>query len=213
MKDTSSDHSSVQNQLRVIEDTVDETRLETNEENTVTTNDMECISVKKNKRRLFPLKENSQLCSITPIEEDKCIVEESTSTKENKKMERKKRPKKKSIDFKSDTNSIKKRNIAREETWSDNDHDILKNKIKKYKKDKKDKKIQKPRKVISKKIVIKKFADENTLNILKRNRQEDESLENRDSLDDFAKHRTIPTQWNIYKSKKIVIAMTGLSKG
>lgn len=206
MKDTSSDYPVIQNQLRVIEDTVDETRLETNEENTVTTNNMECIPVKKSKRRLFPLKENSQLCSITPIEEDKCIVEESTSTKKNKKTERKKRPKKKSIDFKNDTNSIK-RNIAREETWSDNDHDIPKNKKKK------DKKIQKPRKVISKKIVIKKFADENTLNILKKNRQEDESLKNRDSLDDFAKHRTIPTQWNIYKSKKIVIAMTGLSKG
>ncbi|EFN65625.1 Microcephalin [Camponotus floridanus] len=203
LKDTSSDNSSViQNQLRIIEDTVDETRLETNEKNTVTTNNMECISVKKNKRRLFPLKENSQLCSITPIK-DKCIIEESTPTKKTRKL-RKKRPKRKSIDIKNDTSSIK-RNIVREETWSDND--IPKNKKKK------DKKIQKSRKVVSKKIVIKKFADENMLNILKRNKQEDESLENRDSLDDFAKHRKIPTQWNKYKSQKIVIATTGLSKG
>lgn len=188
--------------MRVIEDTVDETRLETNEENTVTTNNMECISVKKTKRRLFPLKENSQLYSITPIEEDKCIIEESTSTKKNRKL-RKKHPKRKSIDLKNDTSSIK-RNITREQTWSDND--ILKNKKKK------DKKIQKPRKVVSKKIVIKKFADENMLNILKRNKQEDESLGSRNSLGDFAKHHRIPTQWNKYKSQKIVIVTTGLSK-
>lgn len=209
MEDTSSGNpSDIQDQLRVIKETADETRLETNEKNKVTTDNMECISVRKGRRRLLPLHENSELCSISPIEEDKCIVEKSIkSTKKNKKL-RKKRPKKKSMSVKNDTSSIKP-NIAREQTWSDNDYDIPKNKKKK------DKKIQKPRKVVSKKIVIKKIADENVLNILKGNKQDkkDESIENRDSFDDFAKHRTISTQWNKFKSQQITIATTGLSKG
>ncbi|XP_072766813.1 uncharacterized protein Mcph1 [Anoplolepis gracilipes] len=207
LEDTSNSNPSViQDQLKIIEDTIDETSFETNEKTTVATDNVEYISVRKGRRKLLPLNETSQLCSITPIEEDKCILEESTSTKKSKKL-KKKRPKRKSISFKNDTNSTK-RNIAREQI-SDNDIDIFKNKKKK------DKKIQKPKKVVSKKIVIKKFADENILNILKENRQDkkDESLENRDSLNDFVKHRTIPTQWNKYKSQKIVIAMTGLSKG
>lgn len=206
MEDISSGNSDIQDQLRILQDKAKETRFETSEKNKVTTDNMQCILVKK--RRLFPLNENSELCSISPIEEDKCIIEKSIKpTKKNKKL-RKKRPKRKSMDFKNDTSSIKP-NIVREQIWSDNDYDISKNRKKK------DKKIQKARKVISKKIVIKKFADENVLNILKGNRQDkkDESIENRDSFDDFAKHRTIPTQWNKYKSQQIVIATTGLSKG
>ncbi|XP_029154849.1 putative uncharacterized protein DDB_G0282133 [Nylanderia fulva] len=213
LKDTSSDNSSViQDQLTIIKDTDDETRFETDEKNTVTTDNMECTSVRKGRKKLLPLNDNSQLCSFTPVEKDKCIVEESispsTSTKKNKKLTKKRR-KRKLMGFMNDTSSIK-RNISHEQTWSDNDCKISKKK-------KKDKKIQKPRKVISKKIIIKKFADESMLkDILKENRQqnkEDESIENRDSLNDFTKHRTIPTQRNTYKSKKIVIVTTGLSKG
>ncbi|XP_050462710.1 GATA zinc finger domain-containing protein 14-like [Cataglyphis hispanica] len=206
LEDISSGNPDIQNQLKILQNKVNEIRFETSEKNKVTTDNMECISVKK--KRLFPLNENSELCSISPIEEDKCIIEKSINpTKKNKKL-RKKRPKRKSMDFKNDTSSIKP-NIVREQIWSNNDYDISKNRKKK------DKKIQKPRKVISKKIVIKKFADENVLNILKGNRQDkkDESIENRDSFDDFVKHRTIPTQWNKYKSQQIVIATTGLSKG
>ncbi|XP_070159062.1 putative leucine-rich repeat-containing protein DDB_G0290503 [Polyergus mexicanus] len=208
-EDTSSGNpSDIQDQLRVIKNTTDETKLEINEENKVTTDNMECISVRKGRRRLLPLHENSELCSISPIEEEKCIVAKSIKPMEKNKKLRKKRPKKKSLGLKNDTSSIKP-NIAREQTWSDNDYDIPKNKKEK------DKKIQKPRKVVSKKIVIKKFADENMLNILKGHKQDkkDESIENRDSFDDFVKHRTIPTQWNKFKSQQIIIATTGLSKG
>ncbi|KAL6423234.1 hypothetical protein ACFW04_010117 [Cataglyphis niger] len=206
LEDISSGNPDIQDQLKILQDKANETRFETSEKNKVITDNMECISVKK--KRLFPLNENSELYSISPIEEDKYIIEKSIKpTKKNKKL-RKKRPKRKSMDFKNDTSSIKP-NIVREQIWSNNDYDISKNRKKK------DKKIQKPRKVISKKIVIKKFADENVLNILKGNRQDkkDESIENRDSFDDFVKHRTIPTQWNKYKSQQIVIATTGLSKG
>lgn len=211
MEDAANDNSAIQDQVTIIKDTDDETRFETDEKNTVTTDNRECISVRNGRRKLLSLNDNSQLCSIVPLEQNKCIFEESTSTstKKNKKLT-KKRPKRKLVSFMNDTSSIK-RNISREQTWSDNDYNTSKTKKKK------DKKKQKPRKVISKKIVIKKFANESVLkDILKEDRQqnkEDESIENTDSSNDFAKYRTIPTQRNKYKSKKIVIAMTGLSKG
>ncbi|KYN43291.1 Microcephalin [Trachymyrmex septentrionalis] len=90
---------------------------------------------------------------------------------------------------------------------SDSDCDMLENK-------KKEKKTRKPKKVISKKIFIKKFADEKVLNILERSRQNkaNNSVESRDSLNDFVKCRTTSTQWNKYKSQKIIIVTTGLSK-
>ncbi|KAL6263662.1 hypothetical protein P5V15_003753 [Pogonomyrmex californicus] len=194
-----------QNQLMVIENMLDETKSET-EKNTIISENMECIPVPKSKRKLLPLEENSQLCSITPIDEKRCISEEPTSVKRNKGI-KKKYPKRKSIHSKNDTSNIK-HNIIKKQMWSDSDRGASENKRKE------NKKTRQPRKVISKKIRIKKFVDENMLNILQGNEQNEEdcSIENRDSSNDFVKHYTISNQWNKHKSQKIVIVTTGLSK-
>lgn len=206
LEDTPSGNAFVtQNELMVTDD-ADGTKSET--EKIIAIQNTECIPVKKGRRRLMPLHENSQLCSITPIDEKTYTPKESTSTKRNKRL-KKKLPKRKSMRFKNKTSNIKHNN-ASEQMWSDSDCDIPENK-------EKEKKTRKPKKVVSKKILIKKFVNENVLNILQGNRQnEDHSIENRDSLDDFVKRRnivTISTQWNKYKSQKIVIVTTGLSKG
>lgn len=195
--------------LTVIKDTLDETGLEVNERNTVTSKDAECIPVRKGRRRLFSLDENSQ-CSITPLENHSEVSEKSTPIKKKKKKLRKKRPQKKSASIKSDASNIRY-NTAKRRTGSDDDCDISGNK------GREEKKTRKPRKVVSKKIVIKKFADENVLNMLKeytRTKEGNRSVEEKDSLDDFVACRTIiPTQRNKYKPQKIVIVTTGLSKG
>lgn len=213
LEDTPSGNAFVtQNQLTVIVDAdgtkSDGTKSETDKKTTAVQN-TECAPVKKGRRKLLPLNETSQLCSITPIDENKHTPEESTSAKRNKRL-KKKLPKRKSVRSKNNTSNIK--HIASEQLWSDSDCDIPDNKKKESKK------TRKPKKVVSKKILIKKFVDENMLNILQEDRQteEDHSIENRNSLDDFVKRRnivTISTQWNKYKSQKIVIVTTGLSKG
>lgn len=203
LKDThSSNPFLTQNQL-IIMDTYNNARFETDGKIAVSSQNMECIVTRKGRRKLLPLNESSQLCSITPVEEDKCTPKKLTFTKNSKKL-KKKRLKGKLTDVKTNTNSIK-HNIANER-WSDNDSETFDNK-------KKQKKVRKPRKIISKKIVIKKIVDENVLNMLEENRQnkENRSIENKDSLDDFVRHRTIPTQYK-HKSQKIVIVTTGLSK-
>lgn len=196
-----------QNQLTVIEEMPDGTKSEAVEKNR-TEQKTECVPVGKSRRRLLPINENSQLCSISPIEERKCTPKESTSAKRNKRLKRK-LPKRRSMRSKNNT-SNSKQDIVNNRMWSDSDSDISENKKKEKKKP------RKPKKVLSKKIFIKKFADENILNILEGNRQknkEDQLIENRDSLDDFVKCHTISSQWNKYKSQKIVIVTTGLSKG
>ncbi|XP_012230579.1 putative histone-lysine N-methyltransferase 1 isoform X1 [Linepithema humile] len=200
----SSNYFLIQNQLIITEDTCNKARFEIGDKTTISSQNMECIVTRKGKRKLLPLNENSQLCSITPIEEDKCTAKESTFGKKSKKF-KKKRSKRKLADVKTNTSSIK-HNIVNER-WSDNDCDTFENKRKK-------KKVRKPKKIMSKKIVIKKIVDENVLNILEENRQnkENRSIENKDSLNDFVRHRTIPTQWYKHKSQKIVIVTTGLSK-
>lgn len=194
-----------QSQLTIVEDMPDETKSKTAEKNRTVQN-AECVPVRKGRRRLLPINENSQLCSISPVEERKCISEESTSAKRNKRLKRK-LPKRRSIRSKNIT-SNKKQDIVSQRMWSDSDCDILENKKEK-------KKPRKPRKIISKKIFIKKFADESVLNVLEGNGQNKENrlTENEDSLDDFVKCRTISSQWNKYKSQKLVIVTTGLSRG
>lgn len=195
-----------QEKTTVIEDTLDKTGLETSKGNTVALQNTENVSTRRGKKRLMPLHENSQLCSIEQLEEHSDTSEKLTTIKKNKKKLKKKRPKKKTEDSKNDA-SIKN-NIANEQVSLDDDCDISKNK-------KKENKTKKPRKIVSKKIVIKKFADENALRIMEESRRNkgDLSMENRDSSNDFVAHRMIPTQWNKYKSQKIVIVTTGLSKG
>ncbi|KAG5312512.1 MCPH1 protein, partial [Acromyrmex insinuator] len=187
-----------QNQLTVIKGTPDGTKSETGEN--VLVQNTKYTPVKK--RRLLPLTQISQY-SISPVEERKCTLQESTSTKLIKKM-KKKLPKRKSICSKN-VNNIKHDTPSK--TQSDSDCDILEDK-------KKEKKTRKPKKVISKKIFIKKFADEKVLNILERSRlnKANNSVESRDSLNDFVKCRITSTQWNKYKSQKIIIVTTGLSK-
>ncbi|KAG5346449.1 MCPH1 protein, partial [Acromyrmex charruanus] len=188
-----------QNQLTVIKGTPDGTKSETGEN--ILIQNTKYIPVKK--RRLLPLTQISQY-SISPVEERKCTPQESTSTKLNKRM-KKKPPKRKSICSKN-VNNIK-HDTPSKQMQSDSDCDILEDK-------KKEKKTRKPKKVISKKIFIKKFADEKVLNILERSRlnKANNSVESRDSLNDFVKCRITSTQWNKYKSQKIIIVTTGLSK-
>ncbi|XP_018407591.1 PREDICTED: uncharacterized protein LOC108783513 [Cyphomyrmex costatus] len=190
------------NQLTVIESTSDVTKSETGEN--IVVQNTKCTPVKRNRRRLLPLTQISQY-SISPIEERKCMTpEKSTSIKLNKRM-KKKLPKRKSIRSKN-INNIK-HNTSSAQMQSDSDCDMPENEIKK------NKKTRKPKKVISKKIFIKKFADEKVFNILQnRQNKDNNSIENRDSLDDFVECRTTSTQWNKYKSQKIIIVTTGLSK-
>ncbi|XP_011882167.1 PREDICTED: uncharacterized protein LOC105569919 isoform X2 [Vollenhovia emeryi] len=181
------------------------TRPETDERNAAVHN-AECIPAKKGKRRLLPINEASQY-SISPVSIAKCTPEESTSTKRHKKLKKRKLPKRKSMRPKNNTSNIKQ-DVA-SNTWSDDDCDMPENEKKQ------NKKTQKPRKVISKKIVVKKFADKDVLNALQRHRQNRDNhlTENEDSLDDFAKCRTISTQRHTHKSQRIVIVTTGLSHG
>lgn len=207
LEDTSSCNPFItQNQLTVIEDMPNGTESEAAEKNR-TVQKAEYVPVGKGRRRLLPINENSQLCSISPIEKKKCTPEESTSAKRNKRKLKRKLPKRRSMRSKNNI-SNSKQDVVSNQMWSDSDCDISENKKKEKKKP------RKPKKIISKKIFIKKFADENVLNILARDRQkEDQLIENGDSLDDFVKCRTISSQWNKYKSQKIVIVTTGLSKG
>jgi len=195
-----------QTQLTVIKDTPDGTKSETKtNERDVAVQNAECVPVRKGRRRLLPLNENSQ-CSISPAEERKCTPEEPTSAKRNRRL---KLPKRKPMRSKNNASNIKQ-DVDSKRISSDSDCHISENKKKE------NKKTRKPKKVISKKIVIKKFADENVLNVLQEYRQnKDHLMENEDSFDDFVKCRTVSTQWNKYnnKSQKIVIVTTGLSKG
>ncbi|XP_071635693.1 uncharacterized protein Tmem63 isoform X1 [Temnothorax longispinosus] len=196
----------IQNQLTVIEDMPGGTKSETGKR-IIAVQNAGCVPVSQGRRRLLPLNANSPVYSISPVEVGRYTPEESTSGKRKKKLT-KKLPKRRSMRLKNNTNSIKQ-DTASKRMWSDSDCDIPKDKKKE------NKKTRKPRKVISKKIRVKKFADESVLNILQRNRQnkEDHLIENGDSLDDFVKCRIISTQSNKYRSRKIVIVTTGLSKG
>lgn len=196
-----------QNQLTVIEDMPDQTTKSEIDERNIAVQKAENVSVKKGRRRLLSINENSQLCSISPVEERKCTPKQSTSAKRNKRL-KKELPKRRLMHPKNNTNSVKQDIVSNR--MSDSDCDIPKNR------EKEKKKLRKPKKIISKKIIVKKFADENVLNILegnKRNKEDCLKIENRDSLDDFVKCRTISSQWNRQKSQKIVIVTTGLSKG
>ncbi|XP_014480207.1 PREDICTED: uncharacterized protein LOC106747319 isoform X2 [Dinoponera quadriceps] len=191
----------------IIEDIRDKAGLEMDEENTAALQNTEYVSTRRHKRRLLPLNNNSQLYSIEQLEEHSDASEKSTSTRRNKKKLTKKCLKKKPPDSKNDANSVKD-NIASEQVSLDN-CDIAESKTKENKKN------RKPRKIVSKKVVIKKFANKDMLNIIKENKRNkgDLSKENGDSLEDFVAHRTISSQWNKHKSQKIVIVTTGLSKG
>jgi len=192
----------IQNTLIAIKDTLDETTSK--EKKIIISENKECTLSRKGRRKLLPLHESSQLCSFSPLEENE--HESESSSKKNKTL-KKKHTKKKSTDFKNKKKI--KHDIANENTWSDSDDTFVNKK-------KEEKKTQKPRKVLSKKIVIKKFVEESILNILNKNEQEiqrDPTIENIDSSNDFTKHRTISTQWNRYRSQKIIIVTTGLSNG
>lgn len=192
----------------VLENTTGKANPEAEEKKKYTANSQntECVPTKVGKKKLLPLNDDSELCSITPIDENECPVTKSPVKRIKRLRKRKK------LNFKKDT-SINKHKKTSEPMSSDSDDEISKS----FKK-KQHKKTRKPRKVISKKIVIKKFADNNVLNILEREKltqqnKRDLSRGSRDSLDEFVSFRTIPIQRNNHKSHKIVIATTGLSKG
>lgn len=161
-------------------------------------------SARVGKRKLLSLSDGSQLCSITPIDENKCPVTKKSPVKRIKKLR-----KKKLLNFKKDTNIKNKHKKTNKSMLSDSDNENKKEQ---------DKKTRKPRKVVSKKIVVKKLAENNMLNIMEKENliknKRDLSGESRDSLDEFVKSSTTkPIQRIHYKSHKIVIVTTGLSKG
>ncbi|KAL0116208.1 hypothetical protein PUN28_011212 [Cardiocondyla obscurior] len=202
LESTSSDNSFItENRSIAVNNTLNGTKSNTDKSNIIT-QDVK-YRPGKSKKKLLPLNENS-FCSLSPTE-DKNIFEKSMSVKQKKL--KKKLPKKKLMSSKN-IRSNQKQNTASKQTWSDSDCNIPEVK-------KKETKTRKPRKIISKKIIIKKYADENVLNILQGNNRntENHTISNKDSLDDFVKCRTISTQWNKYKSQKIVIVTTGLSIG
>lgn len=201
------------NKLTVVEDTPSETKLEMNERDSTA----EKYIRGARRRKLFSLDERS-LCSIAPLshsftDENSDVSKKPTLVERNRKKLRKKIPKsrKSSTSFKnSGTRENTERTKGRRRRMCSDDEDMFESA------ERKEKKTRKPRKVVSKKIVIKRFADEKVLNVLRgsvQSNKEDRAMKNGDSSDDFVVCQMIPTQSNKRKCQKIVIVTTGLSKG
>lgn len=192
----------------VIQDTLEQAAMQINETTTIASQNTQSTPVKKKKKRLLPLKEDSDLCSISPLDND-CTYEKSIRTKpiraKGKKKLKKKFSKQNPTSSKHDTSKIL-RNIANEESSSNDSYVTFKNKEKEKKKPKK------PRKVISKKIVIKKFVNRSILDVSGQNKKS-QLVQSRHSTNDFVTNQIIATQRNRYRSQKIVIVATGLCKG
>ncbi|XP_066584175.1 putative leucine-rich repeat-containing protein DDB_G0290503 [Prorops nasuta] len=163
-------------------------------------NSQENYPKKGNRRKLFSLRSNSQLVSLTPMQEKSLSPKAPTIRKRFRNLSK---PVKNNIKLNLRSNS--KRNL---EDFSSLEN--LEIDLKLLGKTKKD---RKPRKIVSKKIVIKKFAKPDLLEEI----TADRSRNNRSAKsteDDFKKNKNIPTQsWHKRKSEKIVVVTTGLSKG
>lgn len=159
------------------------------------------MCAKPKKKKLLPLCENSVL-SFSPVEMS-LTPKKPLITKKKRKFKKKK--------------MIKQNLSAKPCNVSNNieeDNDSSENNFASNLKPKKENK--KPRKVISKKIVIKKRADNDILkqleNLHKNSDQQPETVENRSSLNEF-QTRKETSQLLVHKSSKIIMVVTGFSKG
>ncbi|KAG7205789.1 hypothetical protein KM043_007734 [Ampulex compressa] len=155
--------------------------------------------LKKGKKKLMSLRENSQLLSLTPQEQPLPI--KSTVIPKIQKRHKNKRV-------------VKKLKTAAEEKIKDNSllEDYMDVRPARKEKEKK------PRKILSKKILIKKRVN-HMLSQLDENmqktsfeKQTNPTSVSKNSMNSFQNEKTIPTQVQKEKSRKIVIVTTGLSK-
>ncbi|XP_014598522.1 PREDICTED: MATH and LRR domain-containing protein PFE0570w [Polistes canadensis] len=153
------------------------------------------------KKKLLPLCEDSRL-SFTPMEKS------STPTpliiKKKKQFKKKKTMKQNLWTICNVPNEVEKSN-----------NDLSENNFSFDLKKKKGRK--NPRKVVSKKIVIKKRADSDILkkleHLYKRSDQETEIIENENSMNEFQIKKGSSSRRPFHKSTKIVMVITGFSKG
>ncbi|XP_047346302.1 uncharacterized protein PF3D7_1120600 isoform X1 [Vespa velutina] len=159
------------------------------------------ICSKPKKKKLLPLCENSEL-SFSPME--KSLSPKEPLITKKKKQFKKKRTIKQNLWAKTCnvSNNTEKDNDSSENNCTFN----LKPKNE----------CKKPRKVNSKKIVIKKMVDNDILkqleNLHKHSDQQRETIEYRNSLNEF-QTRKKTSQLLVHKSPKIIMVVTGFSKG
>lgn len=159
------------------------------------------IPTKIKKKKLLPLSEDSKL-SFTPMEKSSPPTPLITK---KKKQFKKKRTMKQNL-------WTKVCNVPNDVEKGDND--LSENNFSFDLKKKKGRK--NPRKVVSKKIVIKKMVDSDIVkkleNLYKRSDQETEIIENENSMNEFQIKKG-SSQKPFHKSPKIVMVITGFSKG
>lgn len=159
------------------------------------------IPPKIKKKKLLPLTEDSKL-SFTPMEKSSSPTPLITK---KKKQFKKKRTMKQNL-------WTKQCNVPNDAEKSNND--LSENNFSFNLKKKKERKH--PRKVVSKKIVIKKMVDSDIVrkleNLYKPSDQKTEIIENENSMNEFQiKKRS--SQRSFHKSPKIIMVITGFSKG
>lgn len=196
----SSDDSDQEREKIIIDESLNETR------NTRSKNDQESNGNRKNKkvlikRKLYPLRENSQISfsSMMDMEVDcesqKEKSEEPVKKKKRKIFKKKKMEKKKIIN--NNSNSVNEISPVESE--------IIPKSTKKVPK--------KPRKIVSKKIVVKKTNNMTILDDLMEKNKEAAGprISNRSSLNEFDLRKRRSGRRKSCKSHKIVIVVTGLS--
>lgn len=196
----SSDESDKEKERVIIDETLNETRGNRSK-NGEKSNSRKSDKKIPAKRKLYPVRENSQVSfsSMMDIEADLDLSKEKLV--EPVKTKKRKVVKKKKIEVNKVSDNP--------DCFNDNVHikqKVLPKKIEKTPK--------KPRKIVSKKIIVKKANNMTILDDLLENNQEAEAgprLSNRNSLNefDFRKRRSCRTK--SCKSHKIVIVVTGLS--
>lgn len=158
------------------------------------------ICAKPKKKKLLPLCESSEL-SFSPVEMP-LTPKKPLITKKKRKFKKKKMKQNLWAKTCNVSNNIEEDNDSSENNFASNLEPKKENK--------------KPRKVISKKIVIKKMADNDILkqleNLHKNSDQQPETVENRNSLNEF-QTRKQSSQLIVHKSSKIIMVVTGFSKG
>nr|XP_031835015.1 uncharacterized protein LOC116428061 [Nomia melanderi] len=175
--------------------------------NNSSSHNMSCVRLpvkSKCKRKLLSLHDSSQLLSFSPVENENILPERPMLRTRYKKGKKQHVKNKRSIvDNGSGVKRIDGKNY---------DQLVLKNDCTIFSNTKKQKR---PKKVISKKFVIKRFANENFLGGLEENRGNATKVQahicNRNSLNEFQTLKNVPTtQPSNKKTQRINIVVTGL---
>ncbi|XP_076238005.1 microcephalin [Calliopsis andreniformis] len=187
----------------IINESTEESQLEDNE------NKKDCTSKKKFKKKLLPLNENSQLVTFSPMEEERILPKCPTFLKRRKKA--KKQLQKTKFNNGRSVSSVEhiEAENSRQSLLLEDDHIF---------RDKKKQNTKKPKKIISKKILVKKIVNEDILKTLEENRenvrktQMEACVSSRNSTNDFqSTSRLSATQLSKKQGQRIVIVATGLS--